>query len=251
MNAAIELNEHQARVDLAASHRLAVLFGFHEGICNHFTLMVPGSSDHFLLAPYGLHWREVRARDFMVVSTYGDVISGSGIPEDTALCIHAPIHRLCRHARCILHTHMPYATALTMLEEPQLEMALQTAVGFAEHIAYDTEYTGLAYDASEGERLATVLGDRNILMMSNHGVLATGLTVAEAFTRLYYLERACQTQVLALSTGRKLRQIPAPALAHTIAQFRRNEDLRGINRSDAHFAALQRVMLRDDATYSQ
>ncbi len=253
MNAVLDIgyDERQARVDLAASHRLAVQFGFHEGICNHFTLMVPGSADRFLLAPYGLHWGEIRAADFLVVSCDGKVISGTGIPEDTAFCIHAPIHRLSPRARCILHTHMPYATALAMLEEPWLEMALQTSVGFAEHIAYDTSYTGLAYDSTEGERLAAVLGDKSVLMMSNHGVLVTGETVAEGFERLYYLERACQTQVLALSTGRKLKQIPAQALEHTIDQFRRTGMMRGIKRSDAHFASLKRTLLRADPTYAE
>ncbi len=122
--------------------------------------------------------------------------------------IHQPVHRLSPQGTCVLHTHMPYATALCMLQNPRLEMAVQTALGFYGDIAYDSTYNGLAYDVSEGERLAQVLGEKSVLMMGNHGVLVVGKTMPQAFERLYFLERAAQAQVLALSTGRPLRLIP-------------------------------------------
>ena len=106
--------ERQARIDLAACYRLAAHFGLNEGIDNHLTLLVPGYSDRFLLAPFGLHWSEVRASDFMVIDFEGRILSGEGPIEDTALYIHLPVHRLAPQARCALHTHMPYATALCM-----------------------------------------------------------------------------------------------------------------------------------------
>src|SRR5271169_3246683 len=122
--------ERRARVDLAACYRLAVHFGFNEGIDNHLTVLVPGYSDRFYLAPFGLHWSEVKASELLEVEFGGRILSGQGLLEDTALYIHMPVHRLSPQGTCVLHTHMPYATALCMLENPRLEMAVQSALGF-------------------------------------------------------------------------------------------------------------------------
>jgi len=243
--------ERAARVDLAACYRLAERFGLNEGIDNHMTLLVPGHSDRFLLAPFGMHWSEVCARDFMVVDFGGRVLSGEGLVEDTALYIHQPTHRLAPQARCVLHTHMPYATALSMLENPRLEMAVQSALGFHGEIAYDPHYGGLAYDLAEGERIARALGDKSVLMMGNHGVLVVGNSVPQAFERLYFLERAAQAQVLALSTGRPLRLIPEEIVKKTAAQFASSTTVGGQNRSELHFEALKRVLDRSDSDYAR
>src|SRR5450631_4513114 len=213
--------ERHARVDLAACYRLADRFGLNEGIDNHLTLLLPGHSDRFLLAPFGMHWSEVTASDFLVVDFNGRVLAGQGSVEDTALYIHQPVHRLSPQGRCVLHTHMPYATALCMLENPRLEMAVQSALGFYDDVAYDCNYNGLAFDESEGERLARALGPKSVLMMGNHGVLVVGRSIAQAFERLYFLERAAQAQVLALSTGRPLRLIPDSIIEKTIANSAR------------------------------
>jgi len=242
--------ERQARVDLAACHRLAARFGLLEGIDNHLTLLVPGSNDRFFLAPFGLHWSEVRARDFLVVDFAGRILSGQGELEDTARFIHVPVHRLAPQARCALHTHMPYATALCMLENPRLEMAVQSAIGFYDDIAYEEAYNGLAFDSTEGERLVRALGDKSVLMLANHGVLVVGRSAAEAFERLYFLERACQAQVLALSTGRRLRLISEEVLRATAAQFRTGSAVGGRNRTELHFAALKRILDRHEPDYA-
>jgi len=242
--------ERQARVDLAACYRLAAHFGLNEGIDNHLTLLVPGHDDRFLLAPFGLHWSEVRASDFMVVDFEGRLVSGPGPVEDTALYIHLPVHKLAPQARCALHTHMPYATALCMLENPRLEMAGQSAIGFHEDISYEAQYNGLAFDETEGERLARALGTKSVLMMQNHGVLVVGATVAQAFERLYFLERAAQAQVLALSTGRALRLIPPAVVTATAAQFRSGGAVDGRDRAELHFAALKRLLDRTSPDYA-
>jgi ribulose-5-phosphate 4-epimerase/fuculose-1-phosphate aldolase len=242
--------ERAARVDLAACYRLADRFGLNEGIDNHLTLLLPGYSDRFLLAPFGMHWSEVKASDFLVVDFSGRVLSGQGSVEDSALFIHQPVHRLSPQGRCVLHTHMPYATALCMLENPRLEMAVQSALGFYDDVAYDPAYNGLAYDASEGERLAQSLGDKSVLMMANHGVLVVGNTVPLAFERLYFLERAAQAQVLALSTGRPLRLVPEPVIQKTVAQFSAGGLVGGRDRVDLHFDALKRVLGRADSDYA-
>src|SRR5579871_1154224 len=179
MNATRELQfprteaERQARIDLAACHRLAARFGLNEGIDNHLTLLVPGHTDRFYLAPFGLLWSEVRASDLMELNFQGEVVAGRGLVEDTALYIHLSLHRLRPQARCVLHTHMPYATALSTLEDPRLLMSVQSALGFHEDIAY-VDYNGLAFDYSEGERLARALGDKSVLMLRNHGVIVAG-----------------------------------------------------------------------------
>jgi ribulose-5-phosphate 4-epimerase/fuculose-1-phosphate aldolase len=243
-------DERQARIDLAACYRLADHFGLNEGIDNHMTMLLPGHADRFLLAPFGLHWSEVKASDFMVVGFNGQILSGRGPIEDTALYIHMPVHRRAPHARCVLHTHMPYATALCMLENPRLEMAVQSALGFYEDIAYDGDYNGLAFDASEGERMASVLDAKHVLMLGNHGVLVIGETVPQAFERLYFLERAAKAQILALSTGRALKMIPERVVRTTAAQFSSGGQVGGRDRADLHFDALKRLLDRQQSDYA-
>lgn len=239
-----------ARTDLAAAHRLAVLQGLSEAICNHFTLVAPGAADRFLLAPYGLHWSEVRARDFMVVTYDGRIVSGSGIAEPTAFYIHAPLHALRPDARCVLHTHMPHATALATLENPRLEMISQNALMFADRIAYDLDYQGLALDRAEGERLAGLMGaDKVVLFLANHGVIVVGESVAEAYNRLYFLERACQTQILALSTGRAPKYIPDAVVRSTVEQQGLLEP-GNTPIHEQHFAALKRLLDRREPDYA-
>lgn len=245
----LRAEERRARADLAACHRLAAGFGMSEGIDNHMTMLVPGRSDRFYLAPFGLLWSEVRASGLLELDFSGTVMSGSGLVEDTALYIHLPIHRLLPRARCVLHTHMPYATALGMLEEPRLQMGSQVAIGFEDDIAY-ADYNGLALDYAEGERMAHALGDKSVLILRNHGVLVIDTSPAQAFERLYFLERACQAQVLALSTGGRLRVIPESVVRSTVAQFRASSCVGGEKRSELHFSALKRMLDRDGADYA-
>lgn len=241
----------QARVDLAACHRLAVHFGYNEGIDNHITLMVPGHKDRFLLAPFGLHWSEIRASDFLVVALDGTVLSGSGLVEDTAFYIHAPLHAARPDVRCVMHTHTPYATALSMLEQPELLMASQNAVGFHDCTAWDCAYNGFALDRSEGERMAGILGDKAVLLLRNHGLVTTGPSVAEAFNSHYFFERAAMTQLIAQASGQPLRPIEPEILAHTLVQYRASETVDGANRVELHFAALKRMLDRREPDYVQ
>ncbi len=248
---AVSPAEQQARVDLAACHRLAVHFGMNEGIDNHFTILVPNIPDQFLLAPFGLHWSEVKASDFMVVDFDGRIVRGEGPIEDTALYIHLPVHQAAPHARCVLHTHMPYATALCMLDDPRLSMTGQSALMFHDDIAYYVDYNGLAFDRGEGERMAAALGAKSVLMMSNHGVLVTGPSLPATFERLYFLERCAQLQVLALSTGRPLKQIPPAVVERTIAQYADGSGVGGRNRAELHFEALKRMLDRIGSDYAR
>src|SRR5450432_554634 len=193
----------EARVHLAAAHRMAVLHQLEEGIDNHFTMTVPGRGGQYLILPFGLHWSEARASDLIVFDEAGRVLEGTGSLELSAQCIHAPLHRI-TGARVVLHTHQTWTTVLNMLKDNRLLPASQTAAFFHGQIAYDDDYTGVAATLQEGERLAAAIGTRPILFMKNHGVLVTGATVAEAYRRIYRLERVCRNQVLALGTGRPL-----------------------------------------------
>jgi ribulose-5-phosphate 4-epimerase/fuculose-1-phosphate aldolase len=147
--------------------------------------------------------------------------------------------------RCILHTHMPYATALTSIAGGRLEPINQNALRFSGRIAYDDAYGGLALDAAEGDRLAAALGDKRVLFMANHGVITAGRTVAAAFDDLYYLERACQNQVLAMATGRPLKRVPEAEVERTRAEFDLYEE-----QANLHFAALKRLLERDEPDYA-
>ena len=249
---AIDAAEWQARVDLAAAHRMAVSHGLSEGIFNHFTLTVPGKDDRYYQIPFGLHWSEVTASCLMEVSYDGAVLSGEGEVERSAFCIHAPIHRLVPQHACVLHTHMPFASALARLEEPRLLAIGQTEIGFLDTIAYDDEYTGLAMDPTEGERLARIMGpERSVLVMANHGILACGKTVAEAYDRLYYFERACQVQLYAMWTGRPLKEVPAHIVARTLRQYADSPSYGGKPACDHHFAALKRLLDRSEPDYAE
>lgn len=233
----------QSRTDLAAALRLADRMGLSEGICNHFSYAVRGGDDRFLLNPHGLHWSEIRADDLLLVDSAGKVHEGGGVAEVSAICIHAPLHRRHPRGRCVLHSHMPYATALTAIEDGKLEPVIQNALRFYGDVAYDREYGGLAQDVDEGERIARTMGDKRVLFMANHGIIVVGDSVAAAFDDLYYLERACQTQVLAMSTGRPLKRISDNLAATAFAEWVGRDG----SYARAHFEALKRLLDREDA----
>ena len=240
----------RARVELAAAHRLAVMHGLNEGIFNHFTLRVPGSNDRYYQIPFGLHWSEVTASCFMEIAYDGTRLTGEGEVERSAYCIHAPIHRLQPNAAAVFHTHMPFASALSRLQDQHILPIGQTELGTLIHTAYDEVYTGPAFDPAEGERLAAVIGDKTVLMMANHGIATVGKTVAEAYDRLYYAERVAQVQLYAMWTGRPLKPISQEVVDHTLAEFRDNRNQYGGRPScEWHFDALKRILDRKEPDY--
>jgi ribulose-5-phosphate 4-epimerase/fuculose-1-phosphate aldolase len=243
--------EWEARVDLAAAHRLAVMHGFHEGIFNHLTLVVPGRNDRYYQIPFGMHWSEVRASSFMEVGIDdGKAKRGAGDVERSCYCIHAPIHRALPQAKAVFHTHMPYASALTRLEDPRIKEIGQTEVGMMGAIAYDDEYTGPAFDPQEGERLAKVIGDKTVLFMANHGITTVGETVADAYDRLYYIERAAQVQIYAMWTGQPLKRLPAAVVEKTKKEIGGANFYTGLKPAQRHFDALKRILDREDPGYA-
>ena len=237
----------EAKLHLAAAHRLAVLHDLEQGIDNHFTVTVPGRDDQYLILPFGLHWSEARARDMIVFDESGTTLAGEGDVELSALCIHAPIHRI-SGARVVLHTHQTWAVALNMLQDNRLVPASQTAAYFHGHIAYDDNYAGNADTLDEGERLARLIGDSHAVFMKNHGVLVTGATVPQAYRRLYMLERVCRAQVLAMGTGRPLEIIPDDVVAKV--QTPAGNDRHRGERDRMYFEAMMRVLDRELPGYA-
>ena len=237
MTTSLQATEDRLRHDLSLALRAAAHHGLAEGVCNHFSIELPDASGRFLLNPRGLLWHEVLPEDIVVVDAHGRQLAGRHPVEPTAMFIHAAIHRLGRHA-CVLHTHMPYATALTLTADRALDTCLsQNAMRFHGRVAVDAHYNGLALDAAEGERIARAMQGAEIVFLGNHGVVVCGGQMAHAYDDLYYLERACMAQVLALSTGRPL--VPAdPALACRV----RDQTLSDRAQSDLFFDALRRML---------
>jgi ribulose-5-phosphate 4-epimerase/fuculose-1-phosphate aldolase len=231
--------EWQLRVDLAATFHMAVANGLHEGIANHFSAVLP-DGQHFLVNPFGLHFLEITASNLIVCDFDGKVIRGEGEPSPSAHHIHAPIHRLVANAQVLLHTHQPYATALTMIDDGRLEWTLQTSCRFYNRIVYDSDYDGVALTDSEGERMAKMLGDANVMFLGNHGVITAAPTVAQAFDDLYFIERVAQTQILAMSTGQPLAQQGLAVIEKVAAQthYERFE----LGYIEQHFAAQKRLL---------
>ncbi len=238
----------QAKIHLAAAHRLAALHDLEEGIDNHFTVTVPGRDNCYLILPFGLHWSEARARDMIVFDESGRTLEGEGVVELSAQCIHAPIHRICG-ARVVMHTHQHWARALNMLKDNRLLPASQTAAFFHGHIAYDDTYAGTADTPEEGERLARGLGDRQGVVMKNHGVLVTGATVAQAYRRLYKLERVCRAQLVAMSTGKALEVLSEEIVAQVQSPPPQDRHSRG-ERERLFFEAMMRILDRVNPGYA-
>jgi ribulose-5-phosphate 4-epimerase/fuculose-1-phosphate aldolase len=227
-----------ARVDLAAALLMAERLGLHEGVCNHFSTKVAGPDQRYLINPMGRHWAEMRASDLLAVDGAGHVVEGRGMVETTAFHIHAALHRTRPDAIAVLHTHMPYATALSLIDGDGLLPCYQNALRFQGAVAWDEAYGGLALDDHEGERMARAIGTKRILMLANHGVIVIGRSVAEAFDDLYYFERAAQVQILAMSTGRRLRLIDPEVAARTAEAFERDREAG----ATYHFEALKRLL---------
>jgi len=238
----------EAKVHLAAAHRLAVRDELEEGIDNHFTVTVPGRDDRYLILPFGLHWSEARASDMIVFDEAGRTLEGEGVVELSAQCIHAPIHRL-TGARVVLHTHQTWALALNMLKENRLLPANQSAAYFHGRVAYDDTYAGTADFVEEGERLARLFGDKHVLFMKNHGVVVAGGTVAQAYRRLYMLERVCRTQVLAMGTGKPLEILSDDVVAQVQAPPQDDRHSRA-ERERLYFEAMMRVLDRENPGYA-
>jgi len=236
----------RARVDLAACFRMSARHGLGEGICNHFSALVPGRDDLFFVNPYGLAFAEVTASSLLVCDFEGHVLDGHGRPEATAFFIHARLHMRLPRVHAAFHTHMPNATALSMIAGDPLAWAGQTALKFYGRTAIDDAYNGLALDEAEGDRIAATLGGSDVVFLRNHGVMVTGPTIAEAWDDLYYLERAAEVQIKAMSTGRPLRSVDPDVARRVAAQMREGDR----ESARLHLESVKRILMRDDPSFA-
>jgi ribulose-5-phosphate 4-epimerase/fuculose-1-phosphate aldolase len=234
----------RARLDLAAVLRTFARLGFHEGICNHCSVML--DEDRFLINPKGPHWSRVKASDLIVIDREGRTVEGEGQPARSGFCIHTRIHLGNPAARVVLHTHMDYATTLCALAEGELRMVHQNSTRYLDECAYDRHFNGLAFETEEGDRMARVMEGRRVLFLGNHGVVVVGDTIAEAFDDLYYLERACRVQVMAMWTGRPLLEMPPEMARATAEQFR--DRRRG---AELHLQAAHDILADEEPDYAR
>lgn len=238
----MELAEREGRRDLAAALRQAALAGLEEGVCNHFSLVLPKAEGRntrtFLINPEGLHWLEMTPDDLRLCDLDSDDAEPPEGVEATAFHIHREIHRRVPRATCALHTHMSYTTALCLRRDGRLKMASQNALRFYGRVSYDGAYGGLALEAEEGARIASALGEADVTFLANHGVVVAGPTVAEAYDDLYYLERACQAQILAETGGHELAELDEATCREVAQQFEKEREP-GARR---HFAAVKRLL---------
>lgn len=239
--------EWRARVDLAASFRLAVENNWHEAVSNHFSLAVSEDGKKFLMNPRWRHFARIRASDLLLIDADDpETMNRPDAPDPSAWSIHGRIHAQHPHARCILHVHSPYATAMAALADPTILPIDQNTARYYKRVALDPDFGGIADNDAEGQRLADALGTSRRLLLGNHGILIVAPDVGEAFDDLYYFERACQTMVLALSTGRALKIMP-PDIAETTA--RQWEEYWPMAR--VHFAEARRLLDAAGSDYAE
>lgn len=231
------------RTDLAACLRLASRNGWQRGVDNHFSLAV--SEEHFLVNARGLHWSEITASNLLLADHEGNVIEGNGEIEASAFYIHSHIHRVVPHARCVMHAHPTYATALGCIEGGRLENCHQDALRFIGRVSYDSDFGGSAFDDGEGGRIAATIGNGNVVVMAHHGITVVGQSVARTYDDFYNFEVACEYQLTAMASGRPLA-ILSDEVAEKLAGNMWDE-----RQIDFHFSAMKRILDREEPDFSR
>jgi ribulose-5-phosphate 4-epimerase/fuculose-1-phosphate aldolase len=234
-----------ARIDIATAFRWGAKMGLNEGVNGgHLSYAAPGMEGRFFAIPNGLHWAEVTPNNLILVDHHGNTLEGQGRIERSNLHIHAGIHRARSDARCVLHAHMPFATALSIIKGARLEPIGQQSLRFYGRIAYYDEFNALAHSDDEGDRMGAALADKAVLFLQSHGVIVVGPTVGQAFDDLYYLERACMNQIHAMSSGAELHKIPERMAELAIKQYMGQRE-----NSELHFESLKRMLTAEDSRF--
>ena len=207
----MEITELQK--DLAATFRWTARLNMHEGVANHFSACVPGSSN-FYVNKAGIHFSQIKASDLILVTKENieSLRSKPEIVDPTALNIHGTIHEKVPHAKCIFHVHSKYSTALSTLKDPSLKPIDQNTMIFYNRVSVFRDFCGLGFE-EESLKMANALGNKQHMLLANHGIITTGETVADGFNSLYYFEKAAETYLTALSTNKELNIV-----SHEIAE---------------------------------
>ncbi|MDN6298185.1 MAG: class II aldolase/adducin family protein [Halomonas sp.] len=232
-----------AREQLACALRWMARLDMHEATANHGSLAIDTSGERFLINPAGLHFAEMRASDLLEVDANSER-SPVGL-DPTAWAIHGAMHRQGQAANCVLHSHSLYATALSCLDTPDLPPVEQNAMRFYERVTVDRGFDGMGL-GDEAERLGQLAGKTPILLLGNHGVIATGGDVAEAFDNLYYFERACRSYLVARASGLPLSPVSPAVARKTAAQW---DQYAHHGAPQSHLAALMRLLDKEGEDY--
>ncbi|MFT6089458.1 class II aldolase and adducin N-terminal domain-containing protein [Sulfitobacter sp.] len=237
----------QERADLAAAFRWTARLNMHEAVANHFSLAVNADGTEFLINPNQAHFSRIRASELLLLDANDPgALDRPDAPDPTAWGLHGSIHRNCPHARCVMHAHAVFSTVLASLADSTLPPIDQNTATFYDRVVIDEHFGGLAFE-DEGERCAAMLSDpsKKVMIMGNHGVLVLGDSVADAFNRLYYFERAAETYIRALQTGQPLRLIPHEIAEKTALEL---EDYPG--QAEAHLRGIRGILDHENSDYA-
>jgi len=240
-----KLNYENERIDLACAFRWTVRMGMHEAIANHFSMAVNADGTRFLINPKK-HFSRIKASDLLLLDSNDPPdFKDTYAPDMTAWGLHGSIHRNCPHARCLIHVHPTYSTVLASLADSNLQPIDQNTALFFQRYVIDEGYGGMAFE-KEGERCATLLAnpEKKVLIMGNHGVLIIGDNVADTFNRLYYFERAAETYIKALWTGKKLRVLSDEIAEKTAGQWDNYPEF-----SQRYFEELKAILDEEEPSY--
>ena len=225
--------------DLAAVFRWTARLNMHEGIANHLSVCLPDSNGSFYVNGTGMHFSKIKASDLILIEgkKVEEMKKKPEIVDPTAINIHGTIHKKVPNAKCILHVHSKYATALSCLKDPTLPPIDQNTMRFYNRVAVFNDFGGLGFE-DESEKMASCIGNHNTLLLANHGILTAAPTVAQAFDDLFYFEKACETYITALSTGKELN-IANPEIAEKTAQDWENYST---NLGELHLKAIRSIL---------
>lgn len=238
--------EWLARQELACAYRLFDHFGWHELIYNHITVRVPEADGQFLINPFGLMYREVRASNLVKIDVHGQVLGEPKWPINPAgFVVHAAVHSARPDAHAVVHTHTTAGQAVSCQEQGLLPLSF-TSVFFHECVRYH-EFEGITLDTAECGRLARDLGPSNVMILRNHGLLTCGPTLAHAFMLHYQLQRSCEVQIASQSGGTPLRLVPAEVAQRAALQFARAQTAGG--EDEMLFDAMRRWMIDKDPSF--
>lgn len=241
------MDHWQERVDLAAAFRWTARLNMHEAVANHFSLSINDDGTRFLMNPNQVHFARIKASDLIEVDANDpETLERPGAPDPTAWGLHGGLHRHCRHARCAMHVHSIHATVLACLKDSTLPPIDQNCATFYNRHVIDEGYGGLAFE-DEGERCAGLFSDprQKVMIMGNHGVMIIGDSVADTFNRLYYFERAAETYIRALQTGRELR-----VLSDEIAEKTARELEAYPGQAERHLDELKAILDSEGSDYA-
>ena len=238
---------NELKHDLAAAFRWTARLNMNEGIANHYSVCLPNSND-FYVNGSGLHFSSIKASDMVLVEQdkIEEIKNNPELVDPTALNIHGTIHRKVPHARCILHVHSKYATALSTLKDPVLKPIDQNTMRFFNRVSTFNDFGGLGFE-EESNKMASAIGNNSLLLLANHGILTVGQTVADAFDKLYYFEKACETYMTALSTNAELNIVDSK-IAEKTAQEWENYP---VNMGQQHLDEIKKILDKEDISYRE